>query len=75
MIFWGSQYLLPALTHIANQKPSEAGDGPIVLILAPTRELVQQIQNVANQFDVKALAVFGGKKKDVQVGVNLFYSQ
>ncbi|XP_072157178.1 ATP-dependent RNA helicase p62 isoform X2 [Bemisia tabaci] len=60
-------YLLPALTHIANQKPSEAGDGPIVLILAPTRELVQQIQNVANQFDVKALAVFGGKKKDVQI--------
>lgn len=37
-------YLWPALVHIMHQKELQSGDGPIVLILAPTRELVQQVR-------------------------------
>ena len=39
-------YLLPAIIHINHQPYLERGDGPIVLVLAPTRELAQQIQEV-----------------------------
>ena len=43
------------------------GDGPIVLVLAPTRELAQQIQEVAIEFGksskVKNTCVFGGAPK------------
>ena len=48
------------------------GDGPIALILAPTRELAQQIQQVANDFgassQIKNTCVFGGAPKGPQVG-------
>ena len=39
-------YLLPGIVHINHQPYLERGDGPIVLVLAPTRELAQQIQEV-----------------------------
>ena len=39
-------YLPPAIIHINHQPYLERGDGPIVLVLAPTRELAQQIQEV-----------------------------
>ncbi|CAI5973846.1 unnamed protein product [Closterium sp. NIES-64] len=34
---------MPMLRHIMDQPPLQSGDGPIGLILAPRRELVQQI--------------------------------
>src|SRR5579862_1901657 len=37
-------YCLPAIVHINAQPFLEPGDGPIVLVLAPTRELAVQIQ-------------------------------
>ena len=37
-------YLLPAIIHVNAQEHLKRGDGPIVLVLAPTRELAQQIQ-------------------------------
>lgn len=37
-------YLLPGMMHVKSQPPVEVGDGPIALVLAPTRELVMQIQ-------------------------------
>lgn len=40
-------FILPAIVHINNQPPLQRGDGPIALVLAPTRELAQQIQQVA----------------------------
>jgi ATP-dependent RNA helicase DDX5/DBP2 len=39
-------YLLPGIRHAEAQAPVKYGDGPIVLVLVPTRELAQQIQAV-----------------------------
>lgn len=44
-------FLLPAIIHTLNQKPKRApGEGPFVLILCPTRELAQQVEQVALSF-------------------------
>ncbi len=32
------------IQHCLNQQPLRAGDGPMALVLAPTRELAQQIE-------------------------------
>jgi superfamily II DNA/RNA helicase len=64
-------YLLPGIIHINNQPYLERGDGPIVLVLAPTRELAQQIQEVAADFGrsskIKNTCVFGGAPKGPQM--------
>lgn len=39
-------YILPAIVHINHQPRLQRNDGPIALVLAPTRELAQQIQQV-----------------------------
>jgi superfamily II DNA/RNA helicase len=74
------QYTLPAIVHINNQSHLARGDGPIALILAPTRELAQQIQQVANDFgassQIKNTCVFGGAPKapqarDLERGVEI----
>jgi len=39
-------FVLPMLRHIKDQPPLMQGDGPIGLVMAPTRELVQQISKV-----------------------------
>nr|CAD7589996.1 unnamed protein product [Timema genevievae] len=63
-------YMLPATVHINNQQRLNRGDGPIVLILAPTRELAQQIQTVARDFGSSSLirntCIFGGAPKGPQ---------
>lgn len=63
-------YILPAIVHINNQPSLARGDGPIALVLAPTRELAQQIQQVANDFGsasyVRNTCVFGGASKGPQ---------
>jgi len=58
-------YLLPMIRHIRDQDPIEDGaDGPIGLVIAPTRELVIQICKEAKQFtkacDIRIVAVYGG---------------
>lgn len=57
-------FVLPALMHAQNQCALRENDGPIVLILAPTRELVNQIQEVvaeyAPYFRLKSAGVYGG---------------
>lgn len=64
------QYILPATVHINNQPRLNRGDGPIVLILAPTRELAQQIQTVARDFGssscIRNTCIFGGSPKGPQ---------
>lgn len=73
-------YILPAIVHINNQQPIRRGDGPIALVLAPTRELAQQIQQVASEFGhlsyVRNTCVFGGAPKreqarDLERGVEI----
>ncbi|KAI5189939.1 ATP-dependent RNA helicase DDX5/DBP2 [Nematocida sp. AWRm77] len=57
-------FILPAMIHAKAQKPLRAGDGPIVLVLAPTRELVSQIEEetskYAKHFGLRTASVFGG---------------
>ncbi|KAG1658544.1 putative ATP-dependent RNA helicase DDX5 [Nymphon striatum] len=64
-------YTLPAIVHINNQPFLEPGDGPICLVLAPTRELAQQIQQVAQDFGrasrIRNTCVFGGAPKGPQL--------
>lgn len=73
-------YTLPAIVHISHQPRLERGDGPIALILAPTRELAQQIQQVTQDFGqlarVRNTCVFGGAPKggqarDLEKGVEI----
>ncbi|KIY91234.1 ATP-dependent RNA helicase DDX46/PRP5 [Monoraphidium neglectum] len=40
-------FVLPLLRHVKDQPPLAQGDGPIGLIMAPTRELVAQIAKAA----------------------------
>uniref|UniRef100_A0A8D3BW86 RNA helicase n=1 Tax=Scophthalmus maximus TaxID=52904 RepID=A0A8D3BW86_SCOMX len=64
-------YLLPAIVHINHQPYLERGDGPICLVLAPTRELAQQVQQVASDYGkssrIKSTCVYGGAPKGPQI--------
>lgn len=63
-------YMLPAAVHIVHQQRIQRGDGPIALILAPTRELAQQIQSVAQSYSargcIRNTCLFGGSPKGPQ---------
>lgn len=63
-------YMLPAAVHITNQPRLNRGDGPIALVLAPTRELAQQIQSVAQLYSargcIRNTCLFGGSPKGPQ---------
>ncbi|XP_018328219.1 ATP-dependent RNA helicase p62 [Agrilus planipennis] len=63
-------YILPAIMHINNQEATKRGDGPTVLVLAPTRELAQQIQKIATEFGsssyIRNTCIFGGAPKGPQ---------
>lgn len=43
-------FIWPMLVHIMDQRELAPGEGPIGLILAPTRELAQQIYTEARRF-------------------------
>ncbi|XP_050135648.1 DEAD-box ATP-dependent RNA helicase 20 isoform X2 [Malus sylvestris] len=64
-------YLLPAILHVNAQPILSPGDGPIVLVLAPTRELAVQIQQEATKFGssskIKSTCIYGGVPKGPQV--------
>lgn len=57
-------FVLPMLRHIKDQPPVVAGDGPIGLVMAPTRELVQQIHSDIKKFakaiGLQCVPVYGG---------------
>ncbi|KAK4259869.1 hypothetical protein QN277_006157 [Acacia crassicarpa] len=57
-------FVLPMLRHIKDQPPVVSGDGPIGLIMAPTRELVQQIHSDIKKFTkvlgLRCVPVYGG---------------
>ncbi|KAI8898558.1 P-loop containing nucleoside triphosphate hydrolase protein [Globomyces pollinis-pini] len=64
-------FILPAIVHINAQPLLQPGDGPIVLILAPTRELAIQIQVECNKFGassrIKNTCLYGGAPKGPQI--------
>ena len=57
-------FLLPMLRHVLDQPPLEGDDGPIVVILTPTRELAIQIYNECRKFGkvlkLWSVCVYGG---------------
>ncbi|CAC5402173.1 DEAD-box ATP-dependent RNA helicase 40,Putative ATP-dependent RNA helicase Pl10,DEAD-box ATP-dependent RNA helicase 52A,DEAD-box ATP-dependent RNA helicase 5,Putative DEAD-box RNA helicase HEL64,ATP-dependent RNA helicase DBP2 [Pyricularia oryzae 70-15],Pre-mRNA-processing ATP-dependent RNA helicase prp5,ATP-dependent RNA helicase dbp2,ATP-dependent RNA helicase DBP3,Probable ATP-dependent RNA helicase DDX17,DEAD-box ATP-dependent RNA helicase 14,ATP-dependent RNA helicase p62,ATP-dependent RNA helicase DB len=64
-------FMLPAFVHIQNQEKLQRGDGPICLVLVPTRELCQQVQEVADRFGypmrMKSAAIYGGANRYPQL--------
>ena len=64
-------YCLPAIVHINAQPLLSPGDGPIVLILAPTRELAVQIQAEITKFGktsrIRNTSVYGGVSRGPQI--------
>merc|ERR1719331_3261893 len=73
-------FLLPCIVHINAQPYLSKGDGPIVLIMAPTRELAIQIQEEANRFGksskIKNTCCYGGvprrgQQQDLKDGVEI----
>ncbi|XP_075703074.1 ATP-dependent RNA helicase DDX42 [Rhinoderma darwinii] len=57
-------FIWPILVHIMDQKELQPGDGPIAVIVCPTRELCQQIHNECKRFgkayNLRSVAVYGG---------------
>lgn len=64
-------FALPAMIHINAQPLLAPNDGPIVLMLAPTRELAVQIQEECTKFGqsskIKNTCVYGGAPKGAQI--------
>ncbi|KAI8986580.1 P-loop containing nucleoside triphosphate hydrolase protein [Pilobolus umbonatus] len=64
-------YTLPAILHINAQPLLQPGDGPIVLILAPTRELAVQIREECVKFGqtsrIKNTCLYGGTPRGPQI--------
>ena len=59
------------LVHIMDQPELREGEGPIAVIMAPTRELAEQIHREARRFakgyGLRICAAFGGLEKRNQV--------
>ncbi|CAF1090762.1 unnamed protein product [Adineta steineri] len=57
-------FVLPIFRHIKDQPPLEGDDGPIVLIMTPTRELALQTTKECKKFgklfNIRCVAVYGG---------------
>lgn len=57
-------FILPMFRHILDQPVLEDGDGPVAIIMAPTRELCMQIGKDIKKFskslNIRAVCVYGG---------------
>ncbi|RLV94977.1 Pre-mRNA-processing ATP-dependent RNA helicase PRP5 [Spathaspora sp. JA1] len=51
-------YVLPMIRHVQDQPSIRDGEGPIGVVLAPTRELALQIQREINHFTSKSIRVY-----------------
>ncbi|KAJ2175368.1 ATP-dependent RNA helicase dbp2, partial [Coemansia sp. RSA 560] len=64
-------YTLPGIVHINAQPLLQPGDGPVVLIVAPTRELAVQIQTECNKYGansrIRNTCVYGGTSRGPQI--------
>ncbi|KAI1286121.1 ATP-dependent RNA helicase DDX42 [Halotydeus destructor] len=73
-------YLWPMIVHVMDQRNLKVGEGPIGLILAPTRELSQQIYTEAKKFgktyNINVVCAYGGgskweQSKDLEAGAEI----
>lgn len=62
-------FILPAIIHAQGQPPLRRGDGPICLVVAPTRELACQIEEETKKYaprEIRVSCVYGGVPKRQQ---------
>ncbi|EJD74118.1 DEAD box polypeptide 17 [Loa loa] len=63
-------FILPAIVHTAGQPPRGHQKSPSVLVLLPTRELAQQVEEVAKDYcratELSITCLFGGAPKAAQ---------
>mmetsp|Transcript_27803 Transcript_27803/g.27493 ORF Transcript_27803/g.27493 Transcript_27803/m.27493 type:complete len:429 (+) Transcript_27803:326-1612(+) len=63
-------FILPAIVHILDQPQLRPGDGPIALVLSPTRELAMQTSQECSRFGrpcrVSNACVYGGAPRSRQ---------
>jgi len=73
-------FLLPAIMHTLSQPRRQFGEGPSVLVMLPTRELAQQVQEVAQEYctamGLEFTCLFGGapkynQKSDLRRGIDI----
>ncbi|GLT64581.1 hypothetical protein SLA2020_370660 [Shorea laevis] len=74
-------FAIPMIEHCLAQPPVRRGDGPLALILAPTRELAQQIEKEVKAFSrslesLKTAIVVGGtniaeQRSELKAGVDV----
>jgi ATP-dependent RNA helicase DDX5/DBP2 len=73
-------YILPSVLHINAQPPVKHGEGPIVLVLAPTRELAVQISQECTRFGkssgIRNACIYGGvprgpQFRDLERGIDI----
>eukprot|EP01080_Neovahlkampfia_damariscottae_P000104 gene104-4353_t len=64
-------FIIPAILHIKSQQV-ENRNGPIVLVMTPTRELAQQIALVFKQFSngIDVDCIYGGRKNNEKKRLN-----
>lgn len=64
-------FLLPLFRHVLDQPELEADDGPIGIIMTPTRELAMQIAKEAKKFtkylNINVVAIYGGTNISEQI--------
>jgi ATP-dependent RNA helicase DDX5/DBP2 len=60
-------FLAPGIVHILSQPKLERYDGPMMLVLAPTRELAKQIEDecakVTDGTQIRTVCAYGGTNK------------
>lgn len=73
-------FVLPAILHINDQPRLQRGDGPIALVLSPTRELAMQTAQECLRFGrssrIYHTCVYGGvskiyQRRDLERGVHI----
>jgi len=60
-------FVVPGILHVMAQAPIQRYDGPIMLVLAPTRELARQIEDetlkVIRGSQIRTVCLYGGTPK------------
>lgn len=64
-------FVLPLLKHVQDQPPLAKGDGPIAILLSPTRELAlqiyKQLSNFTKKLGISACCCYGGSSIEPQI--------